>query len=141
MSTKRLHENWKEITEYRKKHSPFANRLTLFIVFIWTFVGMTFAGLFIVTRDINIIVSFFLYLGVSIPILLYFMFITIKEWKEKNLISGIFLVIGYSLLIISSTFRMSMRIPLINIIILVTMIFLYILSPIDLIRKQKSNLK
>ncbi len=135
MSTKRLQENWKEITEYRKKHSLFANRLTLIVVFIWTFVGMTIAGLFIVTRDINILVSFILYLGVSIPILLYFTFITIKEWKEKNLVSGVFLVIGYSLLIISSTFRMSMRIPFINIIILVSMVFLYILSPIDLIRK------
>lgn len=139
MSTKKLQENWKEIYDYRKKYSPWPNRLTLFLVFLWTFVGITFVGFFIGTRNINILVSFFLYFGVSIPVLIYFIFMTIKEWKEKDLISGVFLVLGFSLLIISYTFRMSMKIPLINIIILALMIFLYILSPIDLIRKRKSN--
>ncbi len=134
----KLPPTWNEMKDYRKKlHSQKWMKGSTFLIVIWTFVGTVYVSSIISSTNFSHLNSFLLYFGVLIPILLNFIYFTWREWKERRLISGIFLVMGILTMNISFTFRISMwggLYTFLDLIILAIMLLLYGLAPVDLLR-------
>lgn len=128
----RFGDEWKDIREYRKKlWSVTRIKFVVVLIAIYSFLVITYLSFYLISNNISFLGSVLIYNIASLPNFLFFLYITWREWKEKKLLSGVFLIVSFFLL---SFIYATQAIYIFRIFLILGIVLLYWFAPIDLIR-------
>ena len=125
-------DSWKDIRVYRKKlWSETRVKLSVILIAIYSFLVITYLSFYLISTNIRFLSSVLIYNIAGFPNYLFFLYITWREWKEKKLLSGVFMIVLFFLL---SLIYSVQAIHILRIFLILGMVLLYWFAPIDLVR-------
>lgn len=125
-------DGWKDIRVYRKKlWSETRVKLSVILIAIYSFLVITYLSFYLISTNIRFLSSVLIYNIAGFPNYLFFLYITWREWKEKKLLSGVFMIVLFFLL---SLIYSVQAIHILRIFLILGMVLLYWFAPIDLVR-------
>ncbi|MBS3817144.1 MAG: hypothetical protein KGY76_06240 [Candidatus Thermoplasmatota archaeon] len=140
MTETKLPDNWDEIKNYRKKlwSEVWIKRGSILLV-LWFLTGFMYLSFHININNLDFKISILLYTLGLIPGFIFFSYITWREWKEKKLLSGIFMILLFFVLAV--IYSVPRKYMIYGMPILLIALMLYGFAPSDLIRIRLTRRK